>query len=123
MVKEMSESVDTIREITDYELYKELVETKFKNDTDMRNVEYNWLNDSPDMQYEPQDRVLIILPLAVFELKRNKLSEEMYWEVLGSKDDLDAGLLDVLPIEELTLIRDDIEYCIGEIKHKGIVYY
>lgn len=66
-------------------------------------------------QYHPCNRVMAVMPLAIYEVENNKLTEAMENELYGTKEDLEAGLLNELPDEELAEIRKDVEYCFSYI--------
>lgn len=80
------------------------------------NIEATWLYEMLDYQHHPCNRVMAALPLVVYEVKNNKLTEAMEDELYGTKEDFDEGLLDQLPIEELDEIKKDLEFCFSRLK-------
>ena len=80
------------------------------------NIQASWLYEMLDYQHHPCNRVMAVLPLVVYEIQHDKLTEVMEDELYGTKDDLDDGLLDELPIEELNEIKKDLEFCFSNLK-------
>lgn len=79
----------------------------------VRVLQYHWLCDwSQELQEEPTGRVMVVLPILMYELKQGVLPVEMEGELYGTKDDLEDGLLDELPDEELNEIKNDLQYCL-----------
>lgn len=79
-------------------------------------IEATWLYEMVNYQHHPCNRVMAALPVVVYEVQNNKLTEAMEDELYGTKEDLDDGLLDELPAEELVEIKKDLEYCFSRLK-------
>lgn len=80
----------------------------------VRAIQHRWLSDlDPELQVDPTGRVMVVLPILLYELEQGVLPEEMEGELYGTKDDLDDGLLDELPDVELNEIKKDLEHCLG----------
>lgn len=78
-------------------------------------IEATWLYEMLNYQHHPCNRVMAALPLVVYEVRNNKLTEAMEDELYGTKEDLDDGLLDQLPTEELDEIRKDLDFCFSRL--------
>lgn len=79
----------------------------------VRAFQNHWLYDwCQELQEDPTGRVMVVLPLLLYELEQGVLPVEMEGELYGTKDDLDEGLLDELPEVELKEIKKDLEYCL-----------
>lgn len=79
----------------------------------IRSLQESWLYDwDMDIQNDPTGRVMVVLPILLYELEQGVLPVEMEGELYGTKDDLDEGLLDELPEVELKEIRKDLAHCL-----------
>lgn len=81
-------------------------------------IEANWLYEMLDYQHHPANRIMATLPLIVYEVKNNILSENMTDELYFAREDYEKGLLDCLPKEELEEIKKDLEYCFSNLNEK-----
>lgn len=79
-------------------------------------MEANWLYEMLSYQHHPCNRVMAVMPLVVFQVECDKLTDAMRNELYGTIDDLKDGFLDELPIEEREEIKKDIDYCLSIIK-------
>ncbi len=80
------------------------------------NMEATWFYEMLDYQHHPCNRIMAVLPLAVYQVQHNKLTKDMIDELVGAKEDLETGLLDQLPEEERVEIRKDLDFCFSKIK-------
>lgn len=77
-----------------------------------KNIHFNWLWEMGEMQYDPEDRAIAIMPLVIWEISKGYLTPEMEGELYGSKKDMDDGLLDGYPKDMFEAMKNDIEECI-----------
>jgi len=105
-----------IEEQETYMAWKEDFETYLKyveEDEEIRTTQEGWLYDwDPAIQNDPTGRVMVVLPLLLYELEQGVLPVEMEGELYGTKDDLEEGLLDELPEVELEEIKKDLKHCL-----------
>lgn len=74
-----------------------------------------WIGDDED---DPTYRVMIVLPLIVYQINKGILTKEMEEELYCTKEDFDDGFLDEIPETELNQIKKDLEFCFSRIKEK-----
>lgn len=75
-----------------------------------------WLDSYVQLQYDPTSRVMVTMPLIMYQIEKGILTELMEDELYGVEEDIEDGLLDELPAEELAEIKKDLEYCFKQLK-------
>ena len=105
-----------IKEEETYMQWKEEFNRNLKfhdSEKGIRALQNHWLYDwSSELQEEPTGRVMVVLPVLLYEVEQGILPVEMEGELYGTKDDLEDGLLDDLPEEELNEIKKDLQHCL-----------
>ena len=74
-----------------------------------------WLDSYVELQDDPTSRVMVTMPLIMYQAEKGILTELMEDELYGVEEDIEDGLLDELPEEELVEIKKDLKYCFNKI--------
>lgn len=74
-----------------------------------------WLDSYVQLQYDPTSRVMVTMPLIIYQIENGILTDLMEDELYGVEEDIEEGLLDELPVEELAEIKKDLEYCFSKL--------
>lgn len=79
-------------------------------------LEISWLYQNDGDFDDVELRAIVFMPLILFEVEKNCLTELMEWDLRVIKADLDAGYLNNLPDVDLEELKKDINYCYSKLK-------
>lgn len=117
--KRIEEVIEKYPDRDTYMEWKRRYNKYYAHPAEARTLQNNWLWDKGGMQYDPADRVMVVMPLVLYQVELGCLSEEMEDELYGTKEDLEDGLLDDLDELEIELLKADLDYCFKKLKEEG----